>query len=315
MQEIKLSNAKDGLSITKLAVGHNGLTDEKRCGFTEWYLDAYLDAGGNCIDTARMYDGGLAERAVGGYIRSKQRDRIVLVTKCAHYDGKIKNPPHRLAPEDIRGDVNTSLSELGTDYIDILFLHRDDIKRGVEEIMPVLHEFVKAGKVRLLGASNWTGRRIMQANRFAGENGLTPFSVSQIHHSLALTTPAASGDLSHVIMDGAEYSWYKDKKFPVMAWSSSAHGFFSKLSAGESTDSLTNRYGWLPENRRRAERVQNLSWELGVSVGALALAYLMCDENVPTCAVTAFSNEKQYGEAVEAANVSLTGGQIEYLRG
>jgi len=316
MQKIIMSNAAHTLSVTKLAVGHRGISSEKYSAFTKWYFDAYLDAGGNCIDTARLYEDGQAERAVGEYLKGKQRDQIVLVTKCAHYDRKIPNAPQRLAPGDIRNDVNTSLSELDVDYIDILFLHRDDIRRPVEEIMATLHEFVQAGKARLLGASNWTAGRIQSANQFAKENGLTPFSVSQIHYSLGLTTPAQSGDLSHLIMDDTERYWYTDAGFPVMAWSASALGFFSKFAAGEELNrGSMARYGWLRENYLRAERAKALAAELGASVGAVALAYLMCDPDVPTCAVTSFSQEKQYEEAIEATKISLTSDQRKYLEG
>ena len=167
MQTITLSNTAHTISIAKLAVGHGKMDD-----FAKWYLDAYLDAGGNCIDTARSYDGGHAEKAVGNYIKGKQRDRIILVTKCARQDLTVKNSPGRLAPEEIRSDVNTSLSELGVDYIDILFLHRDDVFRPVEEIMPTLHEFIKAGKIRMIGASNWTAGRI-QGNLAARWRGMS----------------------------------------------------------------------------------------------------------------------------------------------
>jgi len=309
-----LSNKLHTIEMTKLAVGHSGISFPEKSEFVKRYMDAYVDAGGNCVDTARLYEFGNGERAVGDWLKTKSRDKIVLVTKCAHYDREVYPIQHRLAPDEIRADVETSLRELDADYIDVLFLHRDDIKRDVSEIMPTLHEFIKTGKVRVLGASNWTAGRIAAANKFANENGLTPFSVSQIHHGLGVTTAAQSGDLSHVIMDNIEYSWYKDSKFPVMAWSATAHGFFSKLAAGvELNPWVAQRYGWLKENFRRAERTKLLAEELGVSVGAVVLAYLMCDENVPTTAIASFSKFEQFEEAVEATRIELTEEQRKYL--
>ncbi|MCL2837701.1 MAG: aldo/keto reductase [Oscillospiraceae bacterium] len=316
MKTITLSNRAHELSITNLAVGHVGMSSHERRDFITWYFDAYIDAGGNCIDTARIYENGDGEKFVGEWLKTKQRDKIALITKCGHYDINIPNPPHRLAPEELRHDVDTSLRELDVDYIDVLMLHRDDIKRPIEEIMTTMHAFVKTGKTRLLGTSNWTAGRIQAANQFATENGLTPFSVSQIHHSLAQTTAAQSGDVSHVIMDDIEYSWYKDEKFPVMAWSPTARGFFSKLAAGEEIiDKYVHRYGWTQENYRRLERVKTLAAELKVSVGAVVLAYLMCDEDVPTCAVVSFSKKEQYDQAIEAANLHLTNEQRKFLEG
>ena len=313
MQRITLSNAQHQLDITKLVVGHAARKD---ITFVHSYLDEYLEAGGNCIDTARLYDHGLGERMVGDYIKTKQRDKIVLVTKCAHFDANFYPIRHRVSEEHIRSDVETSLRELSTDYIDVLFLHRDDIKRPVAAIMPVLHQLVQDGKVRIIGTSNWTAGRIREANQFAVENGLTPFSVSQIHHSLALTTAAQSGDLSHVSMDDVEYSWYKDTRFPVMAWSSTGKGFFSKQAAGVSlAGSVKRYYEWLPENFRRSQRVQELARERGASIGAVVLAYLMSDEAVPTAAVAAFSKQEQFEEALEATRLHLTEDERKFLMG
>ncbi|MCL2827150.1 MAG: aldo/keto reductase [Oscillospiraceae bacterium] len=313
MQTISLSNDRHKIDMTKLAVGHAGCKD---LGFLYSYLDEYLDAGGNCIDTARMYDHGLAEEIVGAYMKTKQRDKLVVVTKCAHYDTNFYPIRHRLSESDIRSDVETSLRELDTDYIDVLLLHRDDIKRPVEAIMPILHQFVKDGKVRVIGTSNWTAGRIQAANIFAAKNGLTPFSVSQIHHSLALTTAAQSGDLSHVIMDNIEYAWYKDTKFPIMAWSSTGKGFFSKQATGVALDPRGQRYyGWLRENFRRLDRAKELARKHSVSVGAVVLSYLMSDKTVPTVAVTAFSKQPQFDEALEATKLHLTEAERAFLAG
>ena len=314
MKTITLANQDTTINISRLCVGHEGIIDPKRVEFIHWYMSAYLDAGGNCIDSARLYDNGLGEGEVGKFLKLRRREDVVLVTKCGHYDRGTRPIVHRLAPEDILSDVETSLRELDTDYIDVLFLHRDDITRDVETIMPVLDGLVKSGKVRMLGASNWTFGRIAAANGFATSNGLTSFSVSQIHHSLALTSPAQSDDLSHVIMDDVEYSWYQDIAMPVMAWSPAARGFFSKLAAGsELAERPAWRYGQLPENHRRAERVKQLASELNASVGAVVLAYLMEDDTVPTAAVCTFSKEQQFEEALEATRLTLSPAQRKFL--
>lgn len=315
MKTITLSNDQHTFDITKLVIGHTGC---KKLVPLHSYVDQYFDAGGNCIDTARLYDEGLDERAIGEYMKKRQnRDEIVIATKCAHYDRRIYPIQYRLSEAEIRSDVETSLRELDTDYIDVLFLHRDDIKRPVEEIMPVLHQFVKDGKVRAIGASNWTAGRIQAANHFAKENGLTTFSISQIHHSLALTTAAQSGDLSHVVMDDIEYAWYKDEKFPVMAWSPTGRGFFSKRASGMKLEDLGDKikryYGWLQENNRRVDRVKELAHTYKASVGAVVLSYLMSDEFVPTAAVAAFSKPEQFAEALEATRLNLTARDREFL--
>jgi len=314
MKTITISNKQHSIEMSQLVVGHSGITVPDKRDFTFWYLDEYFTAGGNCIDTARLYADGQGEREVGKYIKRHSRDKVVVVTKCAHYDRNIYPTVHRLAPNDIRSDIDTSLVELDVDYIDVMFLHRDDIRRPVEEIMTTLHEFVKAGKIRTLGASNWTAGRIQMANKFANENGLTPFSISQIQYSFALTTPAITDDLSHIIMDTAEYHWYKDNNFPVMCWSATAHGFFSKLANGEEQNPwAAKRYNWSQENYRRFDRVKQLSKELNIPVGTLVLSYLMSDEDVPTIPIASFSKPEQFNEALSAVNVKLTRAQRQFL--
>jgi aryl-alcohol dehydrogenase-like predicted oxidoreductase len=241
---------------------------------------------------------------------------VVISTTWSHPDRSVKNAPSRLSAEDITGDLEISLKALGTDYTDILFLHRDDIEKPVEEIMPVLHNLVKSGKVRILGASNWTAGRIAEANLFARQNGLTPFSVSQVCWSLALSTAAQTRDLTHIIMDAAEFSWYRDEQFPCMAWSPSAKGFFTKVINGvitpENAAGNFGRYGHLAENFRRAERVKALASDLNAPAGSVVLAYILCS-GIPANAVIGFSSEEQFGEAMLSAEINLTAEQIKFL--
>ena len=314
MEKITLKNSKNELEITKLAFGHSDITNPDRRALFFRLMDKYIDLGGNCLDTARLYCGGEAEKLLSTYIKGARREKIVLITKCGHYDRQAMLPVSRVNAADIISDFETSLKELETDYVDILFLHRDDIKRPVEEIMPTLDRFVREGKARILGASNWTAGRIQAANKFAAENGLTPFSVSQIHHSLGLTTPGQSNDYTHVVMDNIEYYWYKSQKFPVMSWSASAHGFFSNYASGNPIkETPMHRYGWLDENIERAKRAKKLADELNAPVGAVVLAYLMCDEAVQTCPVTTFSSENQFNEAIAATDLKLTRAQVDFL--
>ncbi len=315
MKKIALTNQLHTVEITKLCIGETGFVNDQKREFVHRCADAYLARGGNCFDTARVYGGGRSEEFLGQYLKTKHRADIIISTKCAHPD--IGNPlrPSRLSPQELTSDLETSLRTLGTDYVDIFYLHRDDIKIPVENIMPTLHGFVQSGKVRVLGASNWTAGRIQEANTFAKQNICTPFSVSQIQWSLAKTTAAQSGDLTHVIMDDVEYSWYTDEKLPVMPWTATAKGFLSHAAAGDTLKPNTaHMFGWLAENYRRAKRAQEIADKLGVSVCAVALAYLMCDP-VPTSVITAFSNETQFEETMQSLEVTLTQEMRSYLLG
>jgi len=314
MKKISLLNKNHTIEITNIVIGELSAHMPERTKNAHWCYDAYLEYGGNCFDTARIYGGGKSEYALGDYLKGKPRDSFLISTKCGHHNS-AKPPIGRLSPNEITDEVEISLRALGCGYIDILYLHRDDIFRDVSEIMPTLHKFVEEGKVRVLGASNWTAARIDEANKFANENGMTPFSVSQIHWNLGLTTAARTGDLTHIVMDEAEMSWYSINQFPVMAYTPTGRGYFAKiLSNSPMNPSAMKYFGWLPENFERAKRAEKLAKELGVSVSAVVLSYVL-SSHIPAMGITAFSSEQQFHETIQAAELTLTAEHRAFLEG
>ena len=155
------------------------------------FLDKYVELGGWCIDTARVYCDWLenghnsSEGVIGRWLKARNnRDKICIATKGGHPEmGHMDES--RLSREELTKDLEASLRVLGVDYVDIYFLHRDDPKIPVEEIMPVLNDFYESGKIHFIGVSNWTTQRIEEANKFAEKNGMEPIRISQINYSLA----------------------------------------------------------------------------------------------------------------------------------
>ena len=145
-------------------------------------IDAYLEAGGNFIDTANIYTGGESEEVVGRAIKDR-RDDVVLATKGY---GPIGTGPNTmgLSRKYLTRALEASLRRLGTDYIDLYQCHRPDPGTPVSETMATLHGFVQAGKVRYLGCSNWTGSQIVEAQWAARDIGGTPFISLQPRYSL-----------------------------------------------------------------------------------------------------------------------------------
>ena len=137
-------------------------------------LDAVYEHGGRTFDTAHGYGGGKSERALGAWITSRGiRDEVVILGKGAHpYDGRA-----RVTPEDITSDLHESLERMGVDVIDLYVLHRDNTDVPVGPLVEVLNEHQRAGKIRQFGGSNWTTARIGEANQYAAEHGLNPFTV------------------------------------------------------------------------------------------------------------------------------------------
>ncbi len=276
-------------------------------------LDRYLDLCYNTLDVARSYADGLCEEFLGEYLNNKKREDIILISKGGFPLNKNEMHLPRLSEKELQQDLDASLKALNTDYIDIYFLHRDDIKKSPEELIETANIFVKQGKVREIGASNWTAGRIEQANEYALKNGLKPFKVSQINYSYALTTPALTGDLTHVTMNDIEYMWYKETNFPLIAYSVQAKGFFSKqITKEELKPSGKKSYLPLKENFRRFDRINKLSEEKNVPIPALLMAYVL-SKGLNASVIGGFSKIAQLDESLIGIDLRLTEKEIQFL--
>lgn len=273
------------------------------------FMDAYYDHGGRVLDTARVYSDWLpgghsaSERTVGEWIRERGlRSEVILMTKGAH-------PPmeemhrSRVNAKEIRADLEESLQVLQTDYVDVYFLHRDDESVPVSVIMDVLHEFIKEGKVRMLGASNWKMARILEANAYARTHGKTPFSVSEIQWSYALCTPKETlGDETQVCMNEQEMDLYRQAQLPVMAFSSQAQGVFSKGYKEDLSDlSKKHRAFYSEENVRRYQALLQKCRETGCTPSRAALDYIIENQEIEGFAIVGCSRMEQLLESLEAA--------------
>jgi aryl-alcohol dehydrogenase-like predicted oxidoreductase len=227
-------------------------------------LDAWRALGGNAIDTARRY--GNAETIVGRWLRERDcRDDVVIVTKGGHPD--LKNGRQRVTPSDIDADLDESLGHLGVDAIDLYLLHRDDPTRSMGEIVEHLESVRRSGRVRALGASNWTTQRLEDAAAVASSRELGGFDCSSPELSLAAPNePPWPGCVT--IHDSASLAWYARSQLPVLAWSSQAGGFF----AGVTNSHVSSIYG-SPANDERRRRAGRLGGETGFTATQVALAW------------------------------------------
>src|SRR5262249_41578104 len=151
-------------------------------------------------DTALVYGEwlpggkGLGEKTVGKWLRSRHhRPKIIIGTKGAH-PRLASMQTQRLSKAEILSDLEESLQNLQTDYIDFYWLHRDDPDRPVAEIITPLYEQVQLGKIRYFGCSNWRLERIKEAQQFASTQGLPGFVGNQLRWSLAVPNPLALTD-------------------------------------------------------------------------------------------------------------------------
>lgn len=183
MEYTKLGNTD--IEVSKLCVGcmsfgkagtmHDWTLDEKQ---SEEVIRHALDLGINFFDTANGYSAGTSEEYLGRAIRNNvARERVVLASKVYFNEG-------RLSRKAIMRVIDGSLKRLGTDYLDLYIIHRFDYDTPVEETMEALHDLVKAGKVRALGASAMYGYQFYNMQAAAKENGWTQFSAMENHYNL-----------------------------------------------------------------------------------------------------------------------------------
>jgi aryl-alcohol dehydrogenase-like predicted oxidoreductase len=266
-------------------------------------LDAWLELGGNAIDTARRY--GNSEAIVGRWLHERGcRDEVVLATKGAHYD--VETGRSRVNPEEIDADLAESIAQLGVDTIDVYWLHRDDPAQPVGPIIETLNRHRLEGRIRVFGASNWSHERLEEANAYAEANGLESFACSSPQLSLAVPREEPwPGCVSIHKREALE--WYARTQLPVFAWSAQAAGFF----AGVRDEDVTRVYGG-GENAERLRRAQQLAARKGCTVTQVALAWVV-HQRFPAYAIIGPRSIAELRESVGALALELTADEARWL--
>ncbi len=282
-------------------------------------LDEVYETGCNTIDTAHVYSGGNSERVIGRWMQARGlREKIVLITKgAAHSEDR-----RRMTPFDIASDLHDSLARLKTDYIDLYLLHRDDPDIPFEPIMDALNEHVKAGRIRTVGASNWSHQRIEAANAYAQANSVESFVASSPQFSLAesLDEPWPLCLTISGPSETAAREWYTRTQMPVLAWSPLASGFFSgrfrrdnlHLFGEREWDEVALRTYANEANFQRFDRASTLVAEKGLTTAQVALAYVM-NQPMNVFAVVGPHSGEKFRANIEASEVQLTAQELAWL--
>lgn len=275
-------------------------------------LDAFVALGGNFIDTARAYGEGAAEQVIGRWMRARgNRDALVLDTKGG-YITRGSQAFTQLNRSQVLSHLEQSLEALQVDRVDLYWLHRDDPQRPVGELVETANALLESGKVRLIGASNWSPERLREARAYALSHGLRPFDADQPQWSLAQMIVREDPTLYE--MDEPLYAFHRETGMICQAYSSQAKGFFIKLDAqGEQGLSEKSKRRYLcPGNLRTLSALQALSRQSGHSVGALALAYLT-SQPFDVYPVVGVSRLSQVEALREAGDLRLTEEQTAQL--
>lgn len=312
MEYVKLGNT--GLDVSKLCLGcmsfgdsnwvHNWVLNEED---SRSIIKKALDLGINFFDTANIYSLGVSEEILGKAMKDfANRDEVVIATKVFN---TMRQGPNGggLSRKAIFSEVEKSLQRLDMDYVDVLIIHRWDYNTPIEETMEALHDLIKAGKVRYIGASAMYAWQFQKAQYVAEKHGWTKFISMQNHYNLlyrederelvplckdmkvALTpySPLAAGRLTR-------------------DWSATTKRFESDKIAKDKYDST------MEQDKQIVERVATLAETKGVKRVQIALAWLL-HKNPVVAPVIGATKISHLEDAVAALEVKLTKQDIEYL--
>jgi len=316
MRYIEIPQLEKPVSVIGLGAATRAFTPDTYDRAAE-LLARFLEAGGNCIDTAHIYGFGDSEKTLGRWFHeSGRRGELVLITKGCHpavNRQDIFGSPwiSRLTPEAIQADLSESLERLHTDFIDLYLLHRDDESVPVGPIIEELNRQQARGRIRAFGASNWRVERIVEANQYAAQHGLNGFVISS--PSLSLARPTKMYFPGTLFADEATREWHRAHQLPLLAWSALAVGFMSgRFKPDDPDDESVTRVYYSEENFERLRRAQELAARKNVTVAQIGLAYVL-GQSFPVIALVGPTTLGTLDDALEALNVELNLEEMEYL--
>ncbi|MCI0710812.1 MAG: aldo/keto reductase [Chloroflexi bacterium] len=314
MQYVKLG--KTGLEVSRICLGMMSYGDPQ---WRDWVLGEEagrplvrqaVEAGINFFDTADMYSLGASEEVSGKYMREffNQRSEYVLATKVFN---RMQDGPNQagLSRKHVMDGVDASLKRLGTDYIDLYQIHRWDYDTPIEETMEALHDVVKAGKVRYIGASSMFAWQFAKAQHVAERYGWTKFVSMQNHYNLVYREEER--EMIPLCMDMG---------VGLIPWSPLARGFLAgnrtRDKGGETTRSKSDNYAhtmyYNDTDFDIVERCQQLGGRLEKATAQVALAWMLHKPGI-TAPIVGVTKPHHLTDAVAALEIALSADDIAYL--
>lgn len=310
MKKKEIGNS--GIKIAPFAFGGNvfGWTVDEKESFK--LLDAFVDAGLNCIDTADVYSkwvpgnkGGESEEIIGNWLKqSGKRDKVIIATKVGKPMGEGKKG---LSRKYITQAVEDSLKRLRTDYIDLYQSHEDDKNTSLIETLETFTDLIKQGKIRAIGASNFEATRFKEALQVSIDNGLASYECMQPEYNL-------------YEREGYETSLEpicRERNIGVISYYSLASGFLtgkyrsehdlSKSSRGQGVKKFLNPHGY-----KILSALDKVSAEHGVTPAAIALAWVTARKGI-TAPIASATSVKQLADLTKSVSIQLSGDEIDLL--
>ncbi|MER6224326.1 aldo/keto reductase [Streptomyces sp. 900105755] len=311
MEYVKLGHT--GMDVSRICLGcmTYGLPDR---GTHEWTLGEEaarplirqaLEAGINFFDTANVYSDGTSEEIVGKALRDfAHRDEIVLATKV---HGRMRPGPNGggLSRKAILTEIDHSLGRLGTDYVDLYQIHRYDHATPIEETMEALHDVVKAGKARYIGASSMYAWEFSKAQYTAERHGWTKFVSMQNHYNLLYREE-----------EREMLPLCADQGVGVLPWSPLARGRLTRDWGTVTERSANDTFGsrlYQEGDRAIVEAVTRIAGDRGVPRAQVALSWLL-HQNTVTAPIIGASKPNHIEDAVAAVELKLSDKELEELQ-
>lgn len=312
------------LQPSRIVLGSVPFGSEVTEGDSFAVMDAFVEAGGNFIDTAHVYAAwlpngvGASERTIGNWLRSRgSRDSVVIATKGAHSPIEAEEKVGRCSRADLEKDLGESLGRLGLDRVDLYWLHLDEPSRAVAEIVEALADILRTGRINAYGASNWSTERIHAANAYAADRSLPPFVASQPWFSLGAVAAGPKAQEPTSESDDSLLQWHLASGLPMIPYSSQANGYFG----AENVAWAKGGFGGPPRraasfdspaNRRRLLHAIELAKEKGCTPNQIALAYLL-NQPFPVFPIIGTANPEHAREALGAVGINLSEAERAFL--
>ena len=264
-------------------------------------FDDYYERGGNAFDTAMVYG---SEPIVGHWLQTRcVRDEVTIIVKGAHTP--------KCTPAGLTRELNQSLEHLGIECADIYMLHRDNLDVPVGEFVDVLNQHKNAGQIQVFGGSNWSLKRLQEANDYAQSKGLQGMQVASNNFSLARMVEAVwDGGISS--SDAISRQWFAQHNISLFAWSSQARGFFARAARDYTADEELVRCWYGDDNFERLQRAQELAREKNVSPVVIAAAYVLA-QPFPIYALVGPRALSETRDSMEALKVQLSPDEVKWL--
>ena len=312
MDYVKLG--RTGLEVSRLSLGCMTYGDPAR-GTHAWTLSEEeslpllrqaVDLGINFFDTANVYSDGSSEEIVGRALKQHmRRDEVVIATKVHGAMNAGRPNGAGLSRKAIMAEIDNSLRRLGTDYVDLYQIHRWDPTTPIEETLEALHDVVKAGKARYIGASSMYAWQFSKALYLADLNGWTRFVSMQDHYNLL-----------HREEEREMHPLCEDQDVAVLPWSPLARGRLTRdwdeSTARSETDEFGKRLYASSGDKQVVEQVATIAAARGVSRAQVALAWV-ASKPVVCAPIVGARTPEHLTDAVAALELELTEDEVARL--